>query len=231
MPALSRPLFLLPLLLALAAGLDAGPAVAQQVTLYRCTDATGQLTVQNRPCPPGSQQREQAVGGVASSPEPATPAPAASAAGQPASGQPADPAAARGSDEGFRLWDSATLARERARAEADAAKARRPPPPPLYRCSSRAGDRYLSETGEPPAQCIALRTVGLDGNPATGAGQACEVVRDHCEAVAGAGACDAWRDHARQAQTRWRLAHPDNVGWRGREYARIAALVSASCGD
>lgn len=225
MPSLPRPLYLLPALLALAAGLATGPAPAQMI-LYRCTDAAGQLTVQNQPCPPGSQQREQVVGGVSNSPEPPGSTPAT-----PATGRPADPVAAGGNDEGFRLWDSATLARERARAEADAATARRPPPPPLYRCSSREGDRYLSETAEPPAQCIALRTVGLDGNPATGAGQACEVVRDHCAAVSGTDACDAWRDRARQAQTRWRLAHPDNVGWRGDEYARIAAIVSVSCGD
>src|SRR5690606_2415188 len=132
------------------------PASAQ-VTLYRCTDPAGQLTVQNQPCPPGSSQREQSVGGVSSTPEPAPdrPAPIAGAAAQPM-----DPAAARGNDEGFRLWDSASLASERALAEAAAAVAPRPPPPPLYRCSSRAGDHYLSETSEPAPQCIALRTAG-----------------------------------------------------------------------
>lgn len=203
------------------------PAGAQ-VTLYRCTDPAGQLTVQNQPCPPGSRQRAHSVGGVSSTPEPAPDRPAPSAS---AGAQPMDPAAARGNDEGFRLWDSANLAGERALADAAAAVAPRPPPPPLYRCSSRTGDHYLSETPEPPPQCFALRTVGLDGDPATGAGQACEVVRDRCQAVPEAEACAAWQDHRRQAQTRWRLAHPDNVPWRRDEYARIAAIVTSHCGD
>ena len=32
------------------------PAPAQQVTIYRCTDAAGTLTVQNQPCPAGSSR-------------------------------------------------------------------------------------------------------------------------------------------------------------------------------
>ncbi len=199
-----------------------GPAAAGTVTLYRCTDAAGQLSVQSQPCPPGSQQREQRVDPVRSLPEPASPEPS------PATG-PAPFPAADGDTEGFRLLDSASLARERA-AEAEAA-AKRPPPPPLWRCQSREGDRYLSEVAEPAPRCIALRTVGLDGDPAGGAGQACEVVRDRCEAVPPEDACTAWQEHARQAQTRWRLAHPDNVQWRGAEYARIAALLTTHCSD
>lgn len=205
------------LLLALA---TAGAAAAQPVVLYRCTDAAGQLTVQNQPCPAGSTQREQVVGGLGSTPAGAQPAPQAPA-------RDAAPAIAGGTPG---LLDSNALARERAQAEADSRPAL-PPPPALYRCSTREGDRYLSESGDPAPRCLPLRTVGLDGDPAAGAGQACEVVRDRCEAVAADDACKAWRDHARQAQTRWRLAHPDNVEWRQRDYERIAAIVAASCGD
>lgn len=222
---------LLPWLLVLGGASGVGGAAgAGQVTLYRCTDAAGQLTVQSQPCPPGSQQREQTVGGVSSTPARPTP-PASTTLPADGAAPHADPATGSNGEEGFRLLDSAVLARERAQAATDAQEAARPPPPPLYRCLRREGDRYLSESATPPPRCEALRTVGLDGNPATGAGQACEVVRDQCEAVAGPDACAAWRDHARQAQTRWRLAHPDNVAWRREDYARIAAIVAASCGE
>lgn len=210
-----------PALLAMAVA--AGPAATQQVTLYRCTDAAGLLTVQSQPCPPGSTQREQRVGGVASSP-------AAAAASTQTAADASGPQAPAGTGTAAPLLDSAALARGRARADA-VIEPPRPPPPPLYRCTRREGDRYLSELAQPAARCIPLATVGLDGNPDTGAGQACEVVRDPCEPVAAAGACDAWKDHARQAQTRWRLAHPDNLRWRGEDYARIAAILAASCGD
>lgn len=205
----------------LAALATAAPAAGQQVVLYRCTGADGQLTVQNSPCPPGSQQREQVVGGVAATPGAAT---GPTSTVRTANGE----FLTTSTDQGTRLLDSATLPRGEA---AEPPRPQRPAPPPLHRCLSREGDRYLSEVAEPTPRCIPLRTVGLDGDPAAGAGQACEVVRDRCEAVDAADACQAWRDHARQAQTRWRLAHPDNAAWRQREYERIAAIVAASCGD
>ena len=44
------------------------PASAQAVTIYRCIDAAGDLTVQNRPCPAGTTQREQQLQGIATAP-------------------------------------------------------------------------------------------------------------------------------------------------------------------
>lgn len=67
-----------------------GPAT----TIYRCTDATGAMTVQNSPCPPGSKTDKRAVQGVASMPLPgnapaATPAPpTATATGQASAAVP-----------------------------------------------------------------------------------------------------------------------------------------------
>ena len=45
---------LLPVLI-LCTALHSGDLAAQAVTNYRCTDAGGSLTVQNQPCPAGSQ--------------------------------------------------------------------------------------------------------------------------------------------------------------------------------
>ena len=131
-----------------------------------------------------------------------------------------------------RILDSANLPRERDATAATAADdADRLPPPPIFRCTVYDGDSYLSEEQEVPPRCLALRTVGLDGNPATGAGQACEVVRDTCARVADGAACEAWRRYAREAESRWRFAHPDNAERRKTEYERMARIVGESCGE
>ncbi len=235
-------------------GTAPGDARAQAVTLYRCTDAAGNLTIQSQPCPPGTTQREQPVAEVPTSPEAAakvagaTPPPppqavpraeateAAPVVTAPSARPDVPPGAQRSRDGGFvttsvgpepRILDSADLVREAPPADAPAL----PPPPPLFQCASREGDRYLSEQAEPEPRCVPLRTVGLDGNPATGAGTACEVIRDQCTPVPAEGACEAWRRHAREAEARWRFAHPDNVEWRRAEYERRRAIVAQSCGD
>lgn len=241
------------------------PAIAAaQVTIYRCTDPAGTLTVQNKPCPAGSSQSERQIGGVASSPGAAPPAAGATAvAGAPpadSSGQVQD---TRTSDGSFittstgtgapggnraspvqhaadgsvittstgpepRILDSANLPRAAEAASEPDPDA--PPPPPIFRCTTYDNDSYLSEEAEVPPRCLALRTVGLDGNPAAGAGRACEVVRDQCARVPDGGACEAWRRHTREAESRWRFAHPDNAERRRAEYERLATLVSESCG-
>ena len=127
-----------------------------------------------------------------------------------------------------RILDSANLPRATAPAvERDPGL---PPPPPIFRCTTYDNDSYLSEDAQVPPRCLPLRTVGLDGNPATGAGLACEVVRDQCSRVPDGAACEAWRRQAREAESRWRFAHPDNVERRRVEYDRLSRLVAESCG-
>lgn len=248
----------------LAGMLSPSPVSAQAVTIYRCTDAAGTLTVQNKPCPDGSSQSERQMAGVANSPEAATPPagagafPSAAPAGSPGQvqqvqrsgdggfvttgtgpGGPGDtraPSVQYAADGGIittstgpepRILDSANL--PRATAAASEPDPDLPPPPPIFRCTTYDNDSYLSEQAEVPPRCLPLRTVGLDGNPAAGAGRACEVVRDQCSRVPDGGACEAWRRHAREAETRWRFAHPDNVERRRAEHERLAKLVGESC--
>ncbi|UWX03935.1 hypothetical protein H1235_16415 [Pseudoxanthomonas sp. NC8] len=230
------------------------PLAAQPVTIYRCTNAAGELTVQNKPCPAGSTQREQQVQGVASSPSSAVPpavAPVAGAAAAPVAASPAGPGAPivlspptatpapqTGPGREFvststgpepRILDSANRPRDPPSPQAEP-DPDRPPPPPLFRCATYDNDSYLSEDQDVPPRCLPLRTVGLDGNPSAGAGRACEVVRDQCSRVPDGAACDGWRRYAREAESRFRFAHPDNVEKRRVEYERLAKIVGASCG-
>ncbi|MET1023788.1 MAG: DUF4124 domain-containing protein [Pseudoxanthomonas sp.] len=68
-------------------------AVQAQTTIFRCTSASGELTVQNSPCPEGSKQDKREVKDVATQPLPSSlksaPAPAASVRATSASDAPA----------------------------------------------------------------------------------------------------------------------------------------------
>jgi hypothetical protein len=192
--------------------LAAGPLHAADVVFYRCTDASGALTVQNMPCPKGMQQTRK----VMQAPEaPALPPP------PPVSALP-------------RLMPAAAPA---APAAVEAALSPGPAPvavkapvplPALFQCRTREGDSYLSETGEPPARCISLRVTGLDGNPGTGAGDACEVIRDTCTPVAPALLCESWRQRVKNVESEWRFASSARAETLRLEYQRLQSLLNNS---
>jgi len=204
---------LLALLLACAA-----PAVAGEVVFYRCTDAQGALTVQNMPCPKGMQQTKKVMQAV-EAPTPVAPvvpvqAPAPSPAPELAKLYPA-PA-------------DATEAKAAATPEAAVTAPEPEPLPPLFECRPRGGEAYLSETAEPPSRCVEMRVTGLDGNPRTAAGDACEVVRDTCTAVPAAQHCAVWRKRVLDAEGAWRFAASSRAEELKREYQRLQALFDAS---
>ncbi len=175
-------------LIAFALWLSCGALHAGEVTFYRCTDASGALTVQNMPCPKGTQQTTKVMQAAATPPPVVAPASAPAAAMLPVlSAAPHAPVVA----------------------------APKPPPappvvrkalPPLFQCRTREGQNYLSETGDPPGRCLSLRVTGLDGNPDTGAGEACEIVRDTCTAVEPAQHCAIWHQRVLDAETAPRSA-------------------------
>ncbi|CAD0304192.1 hypothetical protein NCPPB940_05300 [Xanthomonas hortorum pv. taraxaci] len=142
-------------------------ASAQDVTIYRCTDPTGALTVQNMPCPKGVQQQKKVMtapaavpfapgGSSAASPArtapsaqpratPKTEAPAAAPVAAPAPVAPTPPA----------TTSTSTL-----------------PPPPLFECTAHDNGRYFTEDREPATRCLPMQTTNLAGGPATGGGSA-----------------------------------------------------------
>lgn len=198
------------------------PLAAAEIVFYRCVDAAGALTVQNMPCPKGTQQQSKKVMQAVetappmhTAPPPAalppsapTPVPAATAA--PAE---ATPAAKPGKEEKVAVIE----------------KSAEPQPlPPLYQCQTPGGDAYLSEEEEPPSRCMSMRVTGLDGNPRTGAGEACEVVRDRCNVVADTQTCAIWKQRVQEAESHWRFATPQHVEALQREYERLYDLLMAS---
>lgn len=156
--------------------LAASAAAQDSVVIYRCTDSSGAVTVQNDVrCPKGSQQQRRVIETAA--PAPYTP-PVPSSAPSP----PPPPVVLE-----------APPAEQSA--EAPIPLAERTPPPPLFACKTWNREEYFSDSATPAERCAPMRTTGLGGDPAQGAGAACMMVTDLCQPVAEAALCERWRDH------------------------------------
>ena len=203
-----RTWFVPPLLLAAMA-----TAHAQGTVIYRCTDASGAVTMQNdKPCGPGMKQETRNVGVLPTAPPPTARANTA----------PATPPPVLGNFE-LVVGPSTTPLPVATTPEAE-----RVPPPTLFQCKTWDDDSYLSENGEPEAICAPLATTGIDGNPSLGAGAACEVRRDECTPVAAEALCASWRRRVDEAEFRWKFARGNDGDTRKTEYDRLAKLLAES---
>ena len=203
--------------------LSIAPAFADDVVFYRCTDAAGHLTIQNSPCPKGMRQEKKVMQGVATVPMAVPEKPAAHATTL----QPAAPTQATTEN------DTADAGILRDPATAPVAPDDRPrlPPPVLFQCTTYNRDSYVTESSEPQRRCTPLRTVGLDGNPATGAGQACDIVYDQCARVPDGALCDAWKKRLGETEVAWRFGRTENEAKNRAEFERVQRIVNEStCG-
>jgi len=202
------------ILLGVALWLVAAAAQAQ-VVIYRCTDATGALTVQNdQPCPKGAKQERTVV-----EPPPTLPA--------------YTPAPATVAPPPVRRSEPPTAADERPQAPpaAAVADAERLPPPPIYQCNTWDHDGYLSEDPAPKPRCVRLQTTDFRGTPNAEAGRACEMKYDQCQRVPDNAACDGWRQRQREIESAWRYARGDAKAPLQEEFARVARILGdTTCG-
>lgn len=201
---------------ACAGGAAFVPASAQQTVIYRCTDTKGAVTMQNdKPCAPGMRQEVRNIGALPTAPAPARKAEA--------------PAAPIGPPPGARF----ELVRGPvgdALPASTVPEAERKPPPPLFQCETWDKDSYLSENAEPEPRCVPLQTVGLDGNPLLAGGEACEMKRDSCAALADLALCRAWQRRVDEAQFRMKFAADDERQARKAEYDKFAqSLADSNC--
>ncbi|MBV6803553.1 MULTISPECIES: DUF4124 domain-containing protein [Xanthomonas] len=196
-------------------------AGAQEVAIYRCTDPTGALTVQNMPCPKGMQQQKKlmtapaavpfAPGGATNpAPAPAMPAAQPRAAAQAAASAPAAPATPAALPAPT-VTSTSTL-----------------PPPPLFECTAHDNGRYFTEDREPATRCLPMQTTNLAGGPATGGGSACEVVTDRCAPVPDQSLCEAWRKRAEQAESTWRFSDDAQSAERKQRYEQMRRVLDES---
>ena len=206
-------------------------AAADEVVFYRCTDASGALTLQNMPCPKGDKQEKKLMQSVSTVPMDTTSAPpeppAAPATVTTISPDAYTPAAATS----LPTADPRILTSGPAPEVAVIADADRLPPPVLFQCITYDKDSYITEDEEPQSRCVPLRTVGLDGNPQGGAGEACEMVRDTCARVADGALCEAWKKRLGQTEVAWRFARAGNERKNKEEFERTRKIWNQStCG-
>ena len=192
-------------------------AAADEVVFYRCTDASGALTMQNMPCPKGDRQEKKVMQGVN-----AIPMSAPTNASRPAAAQPAP------SITPIPTAPPTEAIAQQAPTRPVVAVADRLPPPVLFQCTTHDKDSYISEDPEPAPRCVLLRTTGLDGNPQSGAGEACEVVRDQCARVPDGALCDAWKKRLGETAVALRFGRPENQEKNRAEHERVQDIVSHS---
>lgn len=184
----------------LIAGVLSGSAQAQSdITIYRCVDASGAVTLQNdMPCPKSSQQTVRKVGVLPILPAPPavivkpSAAPQAPAAPTPPTA-PAPPPVAR-------------IA-----------------PPALFQCRTWDDRDYLGESAEPPATCAPVQSVGIDGSTELAAGSTCEMRQDACVAVPAEQLCASWKKRVDEAEFRWKVSGSRNDD-RKAEFDRLSKV-------
>ena len=191
-------------------------ASAQATTIYRCTDAQGNVTMQNdSPCPPGMKQEVRTIGTL-----PTAPAPAPRKEAAPVSSDP--PPGAQ-----FELVRGPVT---EALPESTVPAVERKPPPALFECTTWEQEKYFSETGEPESRCVLLNTVGLNGDPNFGAGAACEMKVDTCTALTDRALCAAWSRRIDEAKFRMTFAGETDKATRTAEYERQRAFfIDSTC--
>ena len=185
---------------------------AASVVIYRCTAASGEVTLQNNvACPKGSHQQKQVI--ESPPPMPAyRPPPMPVAIPQPLIERAPAPADAT-TDPPSTIADKDRL-----------------PPPALYQCNTYDNDSYLSETATPEPRCVRLNTVDLQGAP-NEAGVACQMVTDQCQRVADEGACAAWKQRLRETQSAAMFGRSDDVAANKLELERVRTIVrDSTCG-
>lgn len=196
--------------------LGAATAAHGQVVIYRCTDASGALTIQNNtPCPKGSKQQRRVVEAAPVGSPPPVFAPPPTPAAQTA--RPADRAA------------PPSLAKV---APANIPDAERLPPPALYECRTYDNGRYLSDDGRPPQRCAPLQVTGLGGSGDRARGSAaCQMVDDQCQRIPDGALCENWKQRLREAESQLRFGVVQQRDKAQAEVERMQRIVDEStCG-
>lgn len=168
------------------------PAAHAQLVIYRCTDASGAVTLQNgTPCPKGSKQQKK----VMETPAPtlAPPSIAPPAVPPPPTPQPA------------------SIVAPAPAPPPQAVATPKQPPPALFECRTWDNTRYFGENPQPPPRCAPMQVTGLDGSNAMAGGAACQMMDDQCQPVAETALCDAWRQRVRELDARATFGGGDAV--------------------
>ena len=187
-------------------------ARAQETVFYKCTDARGNVSMQNgTPCAAGMKQEIRRIGSVRTVPVPAK---------KP---KPEEPPPEPKQYGEFVLVSGPNSKRAPAPEAAGL-----PAPPPLYQCATWKGNTYYGETATPEPSCMPLQVTGIDGRASLGVASACEMKQDTSAAVPAEQLCAAW--YRRLDEADFKLRYADDGDRRGRQaaYDAVDAKIKAS---
>ena len=173
------------------------------VTVHRCTDARGQVTLQDDPCPPGSQEQTREMT------------------------RPKDPPV---SSKSVRVADTPAMPQPEL-LSADEPPPRLPiPPPPMYKCTSYDGDERFSESYDPNPRCEPLVIYYPYPNQLTPQqALSCRWVEDSCVRLSDRTACQRWLQMRKDAESAVLRSFSDTAAYRKSELARLKQIVAESC--
>ena len=189
------------LILLAAAGTTcaAEPAPADKVTVYRCVDAKGKVSLQDSPCSKSSQQETREMLRPKDAPpvkkKPANPEPviAQSLPTQSYIPLPEPPVLYQCTDYEGKVRDSENY-------------------DPNPRCE--------------PLWALGFQEKHL---PFEQRGKVCRWIEDSCVRYEGRALCDRWRVKRKQAEADVRYAFSDTLAFRKSELARLTQIVRTSC--
>ena len=179
-----------------------GPAAGEDLTVYRCQDAGGRITLQDEPCPAGQQQSARSMV------RPRDPAPAPRTPEREGEPGPVDAALPPPMDYGQGLPF---------------------PPPPLFQCTDFDGSQRFSEDYDPNTRCVPLPVLGYDVRGSSAAAGTCRWVTESCVRLDDDSACEQFRAKLKQARSDALHAFSDTAAYRKSEVLRLDAIVSESC--
>jgi hypothetical protein len=171
------------------------------VIVHRCTDARGQVTLQDDPCPAGSQDSSREMLRPKDPPK----------AGKSAAAAPPP------------LYDPLM-------AEPPPPLRELIPPPPMYRCTSYDGIERYSEQYDPNPRCEPYVLYYPYPNLLTPAqALTCRWVEDSCVRLSDSAACGRWKVMRKDAVSALQRAFSDTAVYRKSELERLTQIVEDSC--
>jgi hypothetical protein len=176
-----------------------GPAATQDITVYRCQDAGGRITLQDEPCAAGQSQTERRM----TRPQDPVPRPVRDDDDGPpaADAPPGDP-------------PSEPLPY---------------PPPPLFQCTDYDGEVRYSEAYDPNTRCVPLSVLGFDVRGSAQGAASCRWVSESCLRMDDGSACDQFRARLKVARSNALHAFSDTAAFRKSEVIRLGRIVDESC--
>lgn len=199
------------------------------ITIYRCTDEYGEVSLQEAPCDGSAQQASKLE---YEKPKPRAPKPLPKVTATQAPALPANPpATASTGAPAPQPTDSTSLDVQAAQAQPPVAQAPATPNSiTLFRCRGLDKKSYFSEEGNPPPKCVPLSMLdGLLTPTVTAAGEGCQWIQDECTELRGRDRCKGWRSWRDDAKLAMSQAFSDSKAEKQKTYDEIAAKTRQAC--